>query len=138
MIAAGSPRRFAFRPIPGHATWSEWDNAASGAATTCDPNVPAVITFFPGDVAKMWGTCNDDFHHAVYPGQAHPGEREVERISLVLKRAIPNSNGLRGHRLSGEGRRSRRKVKSEEHPPSLPRNEPTGQRKRRRGNSRRR
>eukprot|EP00977_Amphora_coffeiformis_P010778 scaffold2519_cov168-Amphora_coffeaeformis.AAC.15 len=140
VIAAGSPRRFAFRPIPGHATWSEWDSSsATGAVTTAsDPNVPAVITLFPGDVAKMWGTCNDDFHHAVYPGQARPGEREVERISLVLKRAIPNSSGLRGHRLSGEGRRSRRKVKSEDPPPSLPRNGPTGQKKRRRSNPRRR
>ena len=113
--------------------------AVTATAAACDPNVPAVITLFPGDVAKMWGTCNDDFHHAVYPGQARPGEREVSRISLVLKRAIPNGSGLRGHRLSGEGRRSRRRAPSEEKAsPSLPRDGPTGQKKRRRNDSRRR
>lgn len=124
VVAAGSPRRFAFRPIPDHSSWSEWEN--SDQQMKCDQDdkrvqddqdsTPAVITLFPGDVAQMWGTCNDDFYHAVYPGHTRPGgERQaVGRISLVLKKAISRHGGVRGHSLAGQGRRSRRQQNQQE------------------------
>ena len=102
VVAAGSERRFAFRPIPGSSAWSKWDNCEG---TNVEETLPAVIHLFSGDVVKMWGTCNDDFHHAVYTAE---GENVGDRISLVFKRAI-NRGGKRGHGLQGEGRRSRRK-----------------------------
>lgn len=102
VVAAGNERRFAFRPIPGSSTWSQWDKVQG---TSVEETLPAVIHLFPGDVVKMWGTCNDDFHHAVYAAE---GENVGDRVSLVFKRAI-NRGGKRGHGLQGEGRRSRRK-----------------------------
>jgi len=112
VVAAGSPRKFAFRPIPQHSQWTDWENGDHNAienavdASSLDGNVPAVITLFPGDVVKMFGSCNDDFHHAVYPGTAS-STGPNERVSLVLKRAI-SRNGRKGHGMAGEGRRSRR------------------------------
>jgi len=105
VVAAGDERRFAFRPIPGTATWSEWDDV-EGKNT--EETTPAVIHLFPGDVVKMWGTCNDDFHHAVYTAEDEDISGEG-RVSLVLKRAMNRGGGKRGHGLQGEGRRSRRR-----------------------------
>ena len=108
VLAAGEPRRFAFRPIPSLSTWDQWDpvhhNTEGGSSG--DPNVPAVITLFPGDVVKMFGRCNDDFHHAVYAEQDDDGSAGG-RVSLVLKRAIARG-GQKGHGMAGQGRRSRR------------------------------
>jgi hypothetical protein len=134
VVAAGAARKFAFRPIPHHTTWSEWDNNKENTAvngrsrSTIDNNdnnidiVPVVIPLFPGDVVKMFDTCNDDFHHAVYPAassfnpdkdctttnnSSYQYPNTTGRVSLVLKRAI-DRNGKKGHGISGHGRRSRR------------------------------
>jgi alkylated DNA repair dioxygenase AlkB len=104
VVAAGDERRFAFRPIPGTSTWSEWDNYKG---TNAEEPLPAVIHLFAGDVVKMWGSCNDDFHHAVYTAEH---DNAGDRVSLVFKRAI-NRGGKRGHGLQGEGRRSRRRAR---------------------------
>lgn len=119
VVAAGEERRFAFRPIPGLNTWSHWDSVSSFEGKT-EENKPVVIHLFSGDVVKMWGSCNDDFHHAVYHSLGGGGveakediledeKEDVGRVSLVFKRAIAKGNGRRGHSIQGEGRRSRRK-----------------------------
>lgn len=114
VIAAGSSRRFAFRPIPGQSEWNLWESSQEPDSPlrtlSSEPHAPAAITLFPGDVVKMWGSCNDDFHHAVYSGQARTSGQNEGRISLVLKRAIARGGGIRGHGLSGQGRRSRRQA----------------------------
>ena len=109
VVATGDERRFAFRPIPGISTWSEWDDV-KGMNT--EETMPAAIHLFPGDVVKMWGTCNDDFHHAVYTADDEHVSGDG-RVSLVLKRAINRGGGKRGHGLQGEGRRSRRRPHGE-------------------------
>ena len=116
VVAAGEARRFAFRPIPGKTTWDQWtpsrtkQRANYGEAANDNDNdnmnEPAVIHLFSGDIVKMWGTCNDDFYHAVYTAEGEV--RKDGRISLVFKRAIDRGGGKRGHGLAGEGRRSRR------------------------------
>ncbi len=73
---------------------------------------------FPGDCVKMWGSCNDVFHHAVYGADAfddanadlssQPKRHNDGRVSLVFKRAMDRGNGRRGHGQRGEGRRSKR------------------------------
>ncbi|CAB9527955.1 expressed unknown protein [Seminavis robusta] len=105
VVAIGSPRKFAFRPIPGHTSWNEWDGPDSNEDTNC---CAAAIRLFPGDAVIMWGSCNDDFHHAVYPENEQPHTSDLQRVSLVLKRAIVRG-GRRGHGLEGHGRRARRK-----------------------------
>ncbi|GAX28311.1 hypothetical protein FisN_27Hh034 [Fistulifera solaris] len=103
VVAAGDARRFAFRPI--QTSWEDWDTNQQAGTSQKNGinNEPAVIRLFPGDIVKMYDTCNDDFHHAVYPDADGRG-----RVSLVLKRALPRgSKGQRGHGLAGQGRRSR-------------------------------
>jgi hypothetical protein len=119
VVAAGDERRFAFRPIPGTTTWNEWDTRSSittasginnnggGDAT----NAPAAIHLFSGDIVKMWGSCNDDFYHAVYTAEGEAGTDG--RVSLVFKRSMDRGGGKRGHGLAGEGRRSKRKSQGE-------------------------
>ena len=117
VVSAGDNRRFAFRPIPELTVWDDWDNiqGASGINNSATNNAPAVIHFFAGDVIKMFGRCNDDFHHAVFADDVTPSKvragRGQGRVSLVLKRAI-DRGGKRGHGLSGEGRRSRTRQRS--------------------------
>jgi alkylated DNA repair dioxygenase AlkB len=128
VVAMGDPRRFAFRPIPQMSTWQAWDGRPSNAAyensngkgnqqVTDHATAPAILVLFAGDIVQMWGTCNDDFHHAVYPGDSansHNNNSMEEdevclgRISLVLKRAMVYRGQRRGHGLPGEGRRCRR------------------------------
>ena len=105
VVSAGDDRRFAFRPIPEMSTWGDWDtvDAAQG-----NSNSPAVYHMFAGDIVKMSGRCNDDFWHAVYADDVATRSSGEGRVSLVFKRAI-DRNGKRGHGLSGEGRRSRRR-----------------------------
>lgn len=105
VVSAGDDRRFAFRPIPEMSAWDDWDtiDAAQG-----NSNAPAVNHMFAGDVVKMSGRCNDDFWHAVYADDVATRSSGEGRVSLVFKRAI-DRNGKRGHGLSGEGRRSRRR-----------------------------
>ncbi|KAG7348883.1 hypothetical protein IV203_011480 [Nitzschia inconspicua] len=113
VVAAGVTRKFAFRPIPQKSCWAEWDclnGEAAKAENIMDETVPAIVTLFPGDVVKMFGTCNDDFHHAVYPGMSL--NQGGGRVSLVLKRAI-SRNGKKGHGPAGQGRRSRRRHRDE-------------------------
>ena len=105
VVAAGQSRRFAFRPIPELTSWPQWDPVS--LEVEGDPYTPSVITLFPGDVVKMSDSCNDDFHHAVYPEPL--ATADSGRISLVLKRAIQRGGGKRGHALAGQGRRARRK-----------------------------
>eukprot|EP00523_Entomoneis_sp_CCMP467_P002261 CAMPEP_0168747712 /NCGR_PEP_ID=MMETSP0724-20121128/15799_1 /TAXON_ID=265536 /ORGANISM="Amphiprora sp., Strain CCMP467" /LENGTH=600 /DNA_ID=CAMNT_0008795513 /DNA_START=131 /DNA_END=1930 /DNA_ORIENTATION=+ len=119
VVAAGAPRRFAFRPIPGQSMWSEWENTDNSndivaATQAAKDHVPAVCTVFPGDIVKMDASCNDDFHHSVYAEQSDAvlGTESQERVSLVLKRAIARSGGQKGHGIAGQGRRSRRKTAS--------------------------
>lgn len=111
VVSTGDERRFAFRPIPGRSTWSEWDDVEGN---NTEETMPAVIHLFPGDIVKMWGTCNDDFHHAVYTGEGENANGDG-RVSLVFKRAISRGGGRRGHGLQGEGRRSCRKSRAEQH-----------------------
>lgn len=120
VVAMGDSRRFAFRPIPQLTTWQAWDirrfvspdTSRDGKPNQQDECTPAVIQLFAGDIVQMWGTCNDDFHHAVYPGDASNNSNDegecFGRISLVLKRAMVHKGNRRGHGLVGEGRRSRR------------------------------
>jgi len=108
VVSAGDDRRFAFRPIPERSAWGDWDSIDD--AEGGNGNAPAVYHMFAGDIVKMSGRCNDDFWHAVYADDvatisAGSGEG---RVSLVFKRAI-DRNGKRGHGLSGEGRRSKRR-----------------------------
>lgn len=118
VVAAGEERRFAFRPIPGLTRWEEWDfleKDNDGFKSDGEGNKPAIIHLFSGDIVKMVGTCNDDFHHAVYNALKEEDdhkrnqENEVGRVSLVFKRAMVRGNGKRGHGMQGEGRRSRKK-----------------------------
>jgi alkylated DNA repair dioxygenase AlkB len=118
VIALGSPRVFAFRPIPGETTWSHWDvlkESNHHIINEGDHGMPSsAIRLFPGDVVLMWGTCNDKFHHAVYAASltdelAASRGMDLRRISLVFKRAIAHGNeGRRGHGLEGRGRRARK------------------------------
>jgi alkylated DNA repair dioxygenase AlkB len=110
VVAAGDERRFAFSPIPGISTWSKWDTVTDNNA---EETIPAVVHLFPGDVVKMWGACNDDFHHAVYKSEDEHVSDGYGRVSLVLKRAISRGDDKRGHGLEGEGRRSRRRSRNE-------------------------
>ena len=115
VVSAGNSdiRQFAFRPIPQINTWSQWDdhygNNSNNSKRNDDDIEPAVIYLFPGDCVKMWGSCNDVFHHAVYGAdEASYGKQNDGRVSLVFKRAIDRGNGKKGHGQRGQGRRSRR------------------------------
>jgi alkylated DNA repair dioxygenase AlkB len=115
VISAGESRRFAFRPIPEMGkSWMDWDGGSSKNmnASKDSDHVPAVAHLFPGDVVVMWGSCNDDFHHAVYVAESNtetPNVGTTGRISLVFKRAIDRGGGKRGHGLMGQGRKARRR-----------------------------
>ena len=107
VVAAGDSRRFAFRPIPGQTHWDEWDPTASSSRLDNESlNAPAVTHLMAGDIVQMWGTCNDDFHHAVYTSNSRSTRG---RISLVMKRAMDRGGNRKGHGLQGQGRRSKRK-----------------------------
>ena len=116
VVAVGSARRFAFRPID--TPWGHWDSSSRAGKVIDEQSQntnkdPAVIRLFPGDIVQMYRACNDDFHHAVYPENNDSSgmtRQNATRVSLVLKRAISRgSNGQKGHGLAGEGRRSRGK-----------------------------
>ena len=95
VVAAGSDRIFAFKPIS--TIWNDWDIAPGRSSTTTDAGSTATTTpLFAGDLVVMRENCNDDFYHAV-----HAGISDDPRVSVVLKRAI----GPRGHGLPGQGRR---------------------------------
>jgi alkylated DNA repair dioxygenase AlkB len=94
VVAVGSARRFAFRPI--ETSWEDWDtnkSAATGQSPLAEQNNkecarnPAVIRLFPGDVVQMHSTCNDDFHHAVYPehvkSDSHVAKRTANPLSIL-------------------------------------------------------
>jgi hypothetical protein len=118
VVAAGSDRIFAFKPI--ETSWHEWDpserartrggkegeSSSESSRSNDQKQVQAATThLFAGDLVVMKDNCNDDFFHAVHAGDNNNND-DPGRISLVLKRAI----GLqRGHGLQGQGRRSRRK-----------------------------
>jgi hypothetical protein len=114
-VSVGACRKFAFRPIPGKNTWSNCDsntNPLDEILLSPDDTFPAAIHLFSGDIVHMWGDCNDIFHHAVYPGSKTVLlSTEEERISLVLKRAIPRGS-RKGHGLPGTGRRSSKKLET--------------------------
>jgi hypothetical protein len=114
VVSAGDKdvRKFAFRPIPGENVWTTYETYCAAREKKSpreqDDVVPAVIPLFPGDVVKMYGECNDLFHHAVY-GSTNPstGSQSTNgRVSLVFKRAI-DRGGKKGHSKKGEGRRSK-------------------------------
>lgn len=107
VVAAGSDRKFAFKPIPSITTWQEWDDTAPSTLQQEEAsNTAAVTHLFAGDLVVMTDTCNDDFYHAV-----HAGRNNDPRISLVFKRAIERG-GTKGHGLAGQGRRRRRRVQT--------------------------
>jgi len=111
VVSAGEHRRFAFRPIPGVRGWGGGDGGQGRQpdTDTDTDTTPAVAHLFPGDVVKMWGKCNDDFFHAVYPAEGGAAGT-AGRISLVFKRAIERgSKGQRGHGLPHASRKGRRK-----------------------------
>ena len=115
-------RKFAFRPIPQLNDWYQWDHDNNGhdGGGRGDGIEPVVIHLFPGDVVKMWGQCNDVFHHAVYGADqtvaaamnaqgVNQKRKDCDgRVSLVFKRAMDRGNGRKGHGQKGGGRRSRR------------------------------
>jgi hypothetical protein len=100
VVAAGSDRKFAFKPID--TTWLDWDPLKLDSS---QQTIAANVHLFSGDLVVMTDNCNDDFYHAVYAG-----ENDKDRISLVLKRALDRGNGRKGHGQQGEGRRSKRKL----------------------------
>ena len=53
---------------------------------------------FEGDVVSMFGSCQDDFQHAVMKGENE--NNDEGRISIVFKKSIPGPNGRRGHGIS--------------------------------------
>mmetsp|Transcript_20026 Transcript_20026/g.26593 ORF Transcript_20026/g.26593 Transcript_20026/m.26593 type:complete len:201 (+) Transcript_20026:1-603(+) len=118
VVSCGSPRKFAFRPIPDKNKWSEWDdvdcsaNGGSSGGANDDATAPAAVRLFPGDVVLMTDDCNDVFHHAVYADEGNCDDTG-SRVSLVLKRALDRGGGQRGHGLAGEGRRARRRQRRE-------------------------
>jgi hypothetical protein len=100
VVAAGSDRKFAFKPID--TTWLDWDPLKLDSS---QQTIATNVHLFSGDLVVMTDNCNDDFYHAVYAG-----ENDKDRISLVLKRALDRGNGRKGHGQQGEGRRSKRKL----------------------------
>ena len=103
VVAAGSDRIFAFKPID--TTWTDWDvNVSVSEGKTSfsgsgGDKTAATVHLFSGDLVVMKENCNDDFYHAVYSGL-----NDDPRVSLVLKRAMG-----RGHGLAGQGKRRRSK-----------------------------
>ena len=129
VVSAGNNdiRKFAFRPIPKLNNWFQWDDEdvvnqlkiQLGQDYYREDGIgiePVVMPLFPGDCVKMWGSCNDVFHHAVYGADEvtnsiatnQPLSTNNGRVSLVFKRAIDRGNGRKGHGQKGDGRRSRR------------------------------
>jgi hypothetical protein len=132
VVAAGSDRKFAFKPITTN--WNEWDKdddtddsnsvpSSSSSSSSSQENSnnnhninnkqAAVTHLLAGDLVVMKDNCNDDFYHAVHAGNNNNNnnDKEQQRISLVLKRAIDrDGNGQKGHGLQGQGRRSRRRM----------------------------
>lgn len=113
VVSAGDKdvRKFAFRPIPGENVWKIYETKAARerkSPVELDDVIPAVIPLFPGDVVKMYGECNDVFHHAVYgsTNAVTSSQNFNGRVSLVFKRAI-DRGGKKGHSKKGEGRRSK-------------------------------
>eukprot|EP00980_Cylindrotheca_fusiformis_P002226 scaffold517_cov119-Cylindrotheca_fusiformis.AAC.9 len=102
VVAAGTDRKFSFKPID--TTWKDWDplDLENGQHT-----MAASIHLFSGDLVVMKENCNDEFYHAV-----QPGENDKDRVSLVFKRALDRGSGRKGHGQQGEGRRSKRKIKT--------------------------
>jgi alkylated DNA repair dioxygenase AlkB len=85
VVSAGETRRFVFRRIDA-------------------PSEVHSFWFFSGDVVRMWGPCQKDFHHAVLKAE---GEHSSgDRISVVFKRALVRANGKKGHGGSGARRNS--------------------------------
>jgi hypothetical protein len=100
VVAAGSDRIFAFKPIT--TTWKDWDvdrDTTAVASSGGGDKTAATIHLFSGDLVVMRDNCNDDFYHAVYAGIS-----DEPRVSLVLKRSVG-----RGHGLAGQGKRRRSK-----------------------------
>ena len=95
VVAAGSDRTFAFKPI--NTAWKNWDVDKAIAANAYGDKTAVTINLFSGDLVVMRDNCNDDFYHAVYSGL-----NDEPRVSLVLKRAVG-----RGHGLAGQGKRRR-------------------------------
>ena len=104
VVAAGSDRKFAFKPID--TTWVDWDPLKVDNGQQQQSTTAVAIHLFSGDLVVMKDTCNDDFYHAV-----HSGDSNDDRVSLVLKRAL-DRNGKKGHGEQGQGRRSRKKLQA--------------------------
>lgn len=105
VVAAGTDRKFAFKPI--ETSWSDWDPCKVGSGLQ---SMAASINLFSGDLVVMKDNCNDDFYHAVHVGDNH---NDGVRVSLVLKRALAfGKNGKKGHSDVGQGRKSRRKIQA--------------------------
>ena len=110
VVSCGTSRIFAFRPIPGVTTWGEWDKIDQATLMKVyqqNETGAAALQLFPGDVVFMTGPCNDVFHHAVYSSPLDGIAIRNSRVSLVLKKAVDRGRGRRGHRMAGEGRKSR-------------------------------
>ena len=104
VVTAGEPRRFAFRPIA--------TGGGGGGTGGGDERERHTFALFTGDVVCMHGACQQEYEHAVLPGQ---GARNTgARISLVFKRALLGPDGRRGHGLQGEGRRARARARQQQ------------------------
>ena len=112
VVAAGSCRKFAFKPI--ETNWDEWelrDESRNDNSNNAHSDA-AILPLFEGDLVVMTENCNDDFYHAV-----HSSQNDDPRISLVLKRALQRgtSGDQRGHGLYGQGkRRNRGKIRKQQ------------------------
>ena len=138
VVTAGEPRRFAFRPLSTGGGGGSGGGGGMGCGDERERHTFALVT---GDVVRMHGACQQEYEHAVLPGQ---GARNTgARISLVFKRALLGPDGRRGHGLQGEGRRARARARQQrgsgQHaaaPATSPRERPRSRPKRARSKAR--
>ena len=120
VVAAGSDRKFAFKPIvawPTSTTDTDNDNDNDNDSNNGNNDKQAAVThLFSGDLVVMTDNCNDDYYHAVHAGMNNHHHHQHHRVSLVLKRAIDRGGGQKGHGLQGQGRRSRRRKQQPSQP----------------------
>ena len=112
VVTAGHDRKFAFRPIWEETHWDDWEPDSSSSTALPQPpkseKMAAITHFCHGDIVVMKEDCNDLFYHAVHAGDSSESSSiHQERVSLVLKRALPRGKSGRGHGLPGQGRRSK-------------------------------
>lgn len=87
VVSFGEVRRFHFRKIDDKS-----DNEQEHFT----------YRLFEGDVVLMYGSCQDDYQHAVMKGESE--YNNDGRISIVFKKSIPGIGGRRGHGIPNQQR----------------------------------